>query len=242
MSKIEVTMNSVYDSGKIRGYATAVVDDSIQIRGIKLVKDGPEDFDITVSLPDREGKAIFSLYDDDFSYQLKAEVHSAYFSAMGVDMSVVEPVQQARTNSKNMDVLITKLKDDPESTLKALANVNIDESFSINRVEVRTMDGVLDVQMPQRKTVDGYKEICSLTNPNYESQFKQAVLEGYYQRLEMVEATVVQEENEPALLETGTQTQGESQNQEENGMELDEVEQEQDEPEETMGMGGMADV
>ncbi len=242
MSKIEVTMNSVYETGKIRGYATAVVDDCIQIRGIKLAQDGPDEFDVSVSLPGREGKAIFSLYDDDFSYQLKAEVHSAYFSAIGVDMSVADPVEQARTNTKNLDVLITKMGNNPESTLKALANVNIDESFSVNRVEVREMNGIVDVQMPQRKTVDGYKEICSLTNPNYEKQFKEAVLQGYFQRLEMVEATVIQEENEPALLESGSETQEESQNQEESQEEMEEPEQEQDEPVENMGMGGMADV
>lgn len=235
MSKIDVTMNSIYDSGKIRGYATAVVDDCIQIRGIKLVQDGPDEFDISVSLPDRDGKAIFSLYDDDFSYQLKSEVHTAYFSAVGVDMSVVEPVEQANTNTKNLDVLITKMGNNPESTLKALANVNIDESFSVNRVEVRTVSGVLDVQMPQRKTVDGYKEICSLTKPNYEKQFKEAVLDSYYQRLEMVEASMVQDENQPALLESGSETQEESQNQEEELEELEEVE-------ETQSMGGMADV
>ncbi len=201
MAKINVIMNSLYETGKIRGYATATIDDSLSIRGIKVEKDGPDPMDVTITLPDREGKAIFSLYDQDFTYQLKAEVHSAYYSAIGVDMSVMDPIENAGTKCKNLDVLITRLGENPVSTLKTLANVNIDEHFSVNRVEVREQNGVLDVVMPQRKPVDGYKEICSIPDQNYEKAFKEAVLEGYYQRLELVETSLTQEETEQALLE-----------------------------------------
>ncbi|MFI3255510.1 MAG: septation protein SpoVG family protein [Eubacteriales bacterium] len=230
MSKIDVTMNSVYDSGKIRGYATAVIDDNISIRGIKVEQDGLDDFEVNISMPNRQNIAILSLFNDEFTSQLKSEVFNTYCNSIGVDMTVADPIENSSCNTKKMDVLMTKMFHEGErGSLKALSNVSIDDSFSINRVEVREMDdGVLEVQMPQRKTVDGFKEICSLVGQTYEKKFKDAVLEGYFQKLELIE--VMTEERTAPLLEMPADAQEEAQS-----------EQELDEEAQDFSMGGMSD-
>ncbi len=233
MPKIDVTMNSVYDSGKIRGYATAVIDDCISIRGIKLEHCGGDELDVKTSMPKRENTAIFSLFGDDFSAQLNMKVLYAYCNEIGVDMSVADPIADSSCNPKNMDVLMTKLFHNGErGTLLALSNVTIDDSFSINRVEVREVNGVLDVQMPQRKTVDGFKEICSLVNEDYQVDFTTKVLQGYFVRLEMVEASLV-EESTPVLLESSEDCHS--------NVELAEDMEEISEESQDFGMGGMND-
>ncbi len=227
MPKIDVTMNSVYDSGKIRGYATAVIDDSLSIRGIKLERYGADELEVNIVMPKRDNTPILSLFGDDFTSQLNSEVYYAYCSEVGVDMTVADPIADTSCNPKNLDVLMTKMFHEGErGTLKALSNVTIDDAFSINRVEVREMNGVLDVQMPQRKTVDGFKEICSLVGENYENKFKTAVMQGYFQKLELVEAELVQEST--PLLES-SETPEESVTQ-------DDMEEAQD-----FSMGGMSD-
>ncbi len=240
MPKIDITMNSVYDSGKIRGYCTATIDNSLSIRGIKFEKLGEEPTEVKVILPQRENNPILSMFDNEFPCQLKTEAYYSYCTEIGVDMTVADPIENTQVNCKKLDVLVTKLNENPNSNMKAMANVTIDNCFSVNRVEVRDVDGILEVQMPQRKTVDGYKEICSLTNDNYEKLFKAAVLDGYTQRLEQIQATTV-EVVVPALSESTDYLEQEDQEFSQENQETMEEDSPDFEEEQGFGMGGMND-
>ncbi|MFI3202097.1 MAG: septation protein SpoVG family protein [Eubacteriales bacterium] len=159
MPKIDITINSIYDSGKIRGYCSATIDNSLSIRGIKFEKVGDTPEEVRVTLPTRENNAILSMFDNEFPSQLNMEAYYSYCSEIGIDMSVADPIENTQVNPKILDVLVTKINENPDSTMKAMANVTIDNCFSVNRVEIMDVDGILDVQMPQRKTVDVYKKI-----------------------------------------------------------------------------------
>lgn len=248
MPKIDITMNSIYDSGKKLNLVAIVeqtIDNSLSIRGIKFEKAGEAPEEVRVVLPKREDNAILSMFDNEFPSQLNMEAYYSYCSELGIDMSIADPIENTQVNPKNLDVLVTKINENPDSTMKAMANVTIDNCFSVNRVEIRDVDGVLDVQMPQRKTVDGFKEICSLASESYEKLFKDCVLDAYILRLEQVQATEIEvsipelgercdsfdEVNQDDLDEIGQDSEDELHEQEENEQEIDSG----------MTMGGMND-
>lgn len=193
MSKIQVKMNSIYEMGKIRGYATAIIDNAISIRGIKVEQAGPEPTDVNVVMPNFEREPMFDVYSDEFTDALYQAVCSEYFTEIGVEAP--ELVEEIPVDAKNLSILVTNLcspEDNP--TLRGKVHVSIDDLFSINRVLVREKDGALEVEMPRRKTVEGYREIASLVTLNYENRFKDAVLEAYALRLERNQPILMEEE------------------------------------------------
>ncbi len=182
MSNINISITSTYETGKIRGFATATIDDGLLVRGIKIVQAGPEPSDVNIQMPQREGAVMATIFSAEFEDALYQEVCNAYLAEIG-EMAP-ESIQTTEINCKNLDVFITKMFDTEENpSMRAKVNVKLDELFSINDVEVRSCNGTLEVAMPKSKTLQGYQEISSFANYDFEKRFKCAVLATYSHQL-----------------------------------------------------------
>ena len=187
MDKIKVEINSTYSTGDIRAYATAIIDDSISIRGIKLMDD---DIDgVYVSMPSRKStngtKVLCNIYADDFETELEETLVNAYNKAIGVEQEMSEEMEyQCDIDMKNIHVSIGSVYDSAENDgTRANAIATIDENIDIKEIKVMDDGDSLSVVMPRRKTVDGYKEVCSIVSEEYKAFLHRAVLDSYHQTL-----------------------------------------------------------
>ena len=200
MDKIKVEINSTYSTGDIRAYATAIIDDSISIRGIKLMDD---DIDgVYVSMPTRNGgtgsKVLCNIYSDDFSMELEEALLYAYDKALDVEQDMDEvPTNQCEVDMKNIHISIGSVYDSSENDgIRAYAIATIDENIDIKEIKVMDDGDTLSVVMPRRKTVDGYKEVCSIVSEEYKAFLHRAVLDSYHQTLALTQEQAVDGDHE----------------------------------------------
>lgn len=200
MDKIKVEINSTYNTGDIRAYATATINDSISIRGIKLMDD--DIGGVYVSMPSRKAtngtKVLCNIYSDDFETELEETLVNAYNKAIGVEQEVSEEMDyQCDIDMKNIHISIGSVYESAENDgIRAYAVATIDENIDIKEIKVMDDGDNLCVIMPRRKTVDGYKEVCSIVSEEYKALLHTAVLDSYHQTLAQTQEQEMDDEQE----------------------------------------------
>jgi stage V sporulation protein G len=90
--------------------------------------------------------------------------------------------QAASAYPMKYDVKINSIR--PEGNPKAIASVNINDSFAIRSVKIMEGSNGLFVSMPSYKAGNGeYKDICFPCTKEAREQFNDAVIDAYQQAL-----------------------------------------------------------
>ena len=223
MSNIKVELNSVYPSGDIRAYATVTVEDRLSIRGIKLMDDGNDN--VYLEMPSRKiagSMKEICFADAEFKDQLREAVQDAYYAvavpAYDAEQEFeLEEIPEEENDMEeryeiqmeNIDVKIGSVYPSTENSgIRAFAVATIDDSIGIRSIKIVEGGDGLFVAVPSRKTVDGYKDVCSLMTVEYKEMFNKAVLDSYHQTIAQSQEEEMDDEQEQEQEENNSMEMG----------------------------------
>lgn len=183
MTKFEVKMDAIYDAGKIRGYATATIDETFTIRGIQVEQTGENADDYKIKFPQNEETNLIDFFHEGFKNYLGETICSKYCEAANIPYEGYLPEIDYELDPNNIEVYITEVNLESESSLNGKANVIIGQLFSVNELRITEDSSIENIEMPQQKSLNGFETIWEIPDEEYKSKFKGCVLDAYVQRM-----------------------------------------------------------
>ena len=175
--------------GSTKAFASAAFDDTVAIRGIRVVE---SEKGLFVTMPQSRDRKTNEYHDTAFPVNgdLRREMNRAVLeeydriSALAPDQRSYGKPDTEPANAKNaadvkIDIRVFPLNE-PKGSTKAFANVTIDDTIAIRGVRVVESEKGLFAAMPQSQDRDGkYHDIAFPINGELRKAITKAVLDEY---------------------------------------------------------------
>jgi stage V sporulation protein G len=185
--QITARVTPIENESKLKGIATVTIGDQISVHGVKILE--KPDGTLGMAMPSEKGKdgkfyeTALPANKDAYA-TIKEAVMAAYKEAV-----LVGRPEKTERNPTDVTIVVGSIRENPNGgAVKGDCQVTVNDALIIKGVKIiTTKEGELSIGMPSKQNQYGeYDSIATPTNKGFFAQLKEAVVEKFADRANII--------------------------------------------------------